>query len=84
MNAFTEALAQLVAVVVTLLIMSYGFGMIFGAKGAVGKIAHWQRKQLVRIGRWLLKQFIKWSKFVLKHLFQAISDLTSYLARKCS
>jgi hypothetical protein len=69
-----NTLTLLLSYTLTIFLLSYGFGLIFGEgkSDLANKIVKWEWKKLTRIVRW-----------ILKHMFQTIADMFGYLAKQC-
>jgi hypothetical protein len=67
-----NALFSLFEAITVILLISLGIGFAIGGPEKANKIFSWELKQLAKTGRW-----------VLKHLFQAIANLFSSLAKAC-
>lgn len=67
-----DTIALLVAFVVTIMIMSFGMGMIVGDAKKGKQIVMWELKWLRIIGLW-----------VLKHTFQLTANTFGFLAKLC-
>lgn len=67
-----SALSVLFTHILVVLVLSYGFGLIWGGPAKANWILSWELKKLQKFGLWMLK-----------HVFQLLAQLFQYLEKSC-
>lgn len=67
-----SALSVLLTHILVILIISYGFGLIWGGPAKANWILSWELKKLQKFGLW-----------ILKHVFQLLERIFQHLAKSC-